>query len=86
MKSSLKLMFSRRSFLTLSILVSLLCSTNISAQVITVPGTKINEIVPGQVVCIKSNGYYLADDGNGDAPDAYTSDSDLGCWWLAYQR
>lgn len=84
MKSSLKLMFSRRSFLTLSILVSLLCSTNIFAQVITVPGTKINEIVPGQVVCIKSNGYYLADDGNGDTPDAYTTDADLGCWWLAY--
>ena len=83
MKSSLKLMFSRRSFGALSILISLLCSTNIFAQVISVPPTKINEIVSGQVICIKSNGYYLADNG-GDAPAALSTNTDLSCWWLAY--
>ena len=84
MKSSLKLMFSRRSFGALSIIFSFLCSTNIFAQVITLPGTQIDKIEPGQVISIKSNGHYLADDGNGDTPDAYTTDADLGCWWLAY--
>ena len=84
MKSSLKLMFSRRSFGALSILISLLCSTNIFAQVITVPPTQINEIEPGQVICIKSNGYYLSDNNDDNTPDATTDNSDLSCWWLAY--
>ena len=83
MKSSLKLMFSRRSFGALSILVSLLFSTNIFAQVITVPETQISKIEPGQVICIKSNGYYLADSG-GDTPAALSTNTDLSCWWLAY--
>ena len=84
MKSSLKLMFSRRSFGALSILISLLCSTNIFAQVISVPPTQINEIVPGQVICIKSNGYYLSDNNDDNTLDATTDNSDLSCWWLAY--
>ena len=84
MKSSLKLMFSRRSFGALSIIFSLLCSTNIFAQVITVPGTQIDKIEPGQVICIKSNGYYLSDNNDDNTPDATTDNSDLSCWWLAY--
>lgn len=74
----MKYSFLKRKRSLLFPLIILFCSfcSSLHAQ--------ISEFEVGQVICIESNGYFLADDGNSTAPVAIEDSSDMRALWLVH--